>query len=266
MITDDKSKVELSNLTEKWLSINSLDTKDKEFEKWFDLDENNFTVKYDSIILIDRNFISSFDNNGSYLSGIPLYSIISFEDINSEDTKFVRFDISIPYELDTNITKELEYSQSFALFYLESESNLFVSNSIKESVDNSYSAVKQLFDAKFNLLRQENYERLPIVLSEILSKNAIKGFQSIIYELMVMSLSRELNDPSKEFRFTAKDNTPHDKFQMINIRDISRNTSAFSAIASENISKGLMVALSQSKKEKSNEIITPHEQIALKKY
>ncbi len=57
--------------------------------------------------------------------------------------------------------------------------------------------------------------------------------------------------------------TPHDKFQMINIRDISRNTSAFSAIASENISKGLMVALSQSKKEKSNEIITPHDKFQM---
>lgn len=258
---------DVDELISKYIEENTpITSKDAEFSKWYELSKENIKVLNDSVIVITNDIIDSYSDEGSYITGIPLFKVISFEESDNPDTKVKVIDVKIPYKLDINYISKYDESRKYTLFTLENMSNLFKSNMSEQNVDNSYIAVKELLDGKFNLMRQLNYEDIPFTLSEICSKNAIKGFQLLIYELLVASLSRSLHDTTKEFRLSASNKEDYKKFQMINVRDISRNNSAFSALASENISKSLLVALSQSKKSKDNSVITPQEKIALGKY
>lgn len=267
MFFEDYNSTDLMSLVDKWILNNEpLNSNSSQFNKWFELSKENFKVKYDSIIVIESSYMDAYEDDGSIIKGVPLFKLISMEDSEDPNTKVCVVDVKIPYKLEVNYNNRLDDTQKYCIFTLENLSNLFKSNMSEQNVDNSFIAVKELLDGKFNLLRHLNYEDIPFVLSEICSKNSIKGFQLLIYELMTMALSRELNDSTKEFRHIATRNEEYDKFQMINVRDISRNASAFSAIASENISKSILTALSQSKREKKNEVITPQEQIALGKY
>lgn len=267
MIFDDFSPEEsmtyIQNILE---NTESIKKEDHSFNQWFEINKDNIQIKKDSILVIETSFIDAYEDEGSYIKGVPLFNIISFEDINDKNSKNKVLEVKIPFKLEINYSHRYDDTQKYCIFFIESMSNLFKSNMSEQNVDNSYQAVKELLDGKFNLLRQLNYEDIPFVLSDICSKNSIKGFQLLIYELMTMALSRELNDSTKEFRHIAKNKEDHKKFQMINVRDISRNTSAFSALASENISKSIQTALVQSKKERDNEVITPQEQIALGRY
>lgn len=267
MIFEDMNPQEFNSYITELLSKNKpITSKDKLFNEYFELNQKNILCKKDSIIVIDNNIRDNYEDEGSYFTGIPMFYLISFKDINDKDSEVVILEVKIPFRLDVMYTKELEDVQGYKSYYLESQTNLFKSNMSEQNVDNSYQAVKELLDGKFNLMRKLNYEDIPLVLSDICSKNSIKGFQLLVYELLTMSLSRELNNKGKEFRFTAKKNNPANNFQMINVRNISRTNSAFSALASENISASILTALDQPKKEKENAIITPQEQIALGKF
>lgn len=243
-----------------------LQKNDGTFNKYFELTKENLYLNNTSILVIENEHMDSYEDNGSFLSGIPLFTIFSFDDMDDINSETVRIDVKIPYKLNVSYDTRMDDMQKYTVFIIDSKSKLFVSNVTEENVDNSYLAVKELFDAKFNNLRRLNYEDIPHTIAEILSKNSIKGFQAIIYELMVMCLTRSLNDVSKEFRYEAKMKNPYNTFQMINVRDISRTTSSFSAIASENISKGILVALSQDKNDTKGNVITPQEKIALAKF
>lgn len=267
MIFDDFSPEASMNYITSILETNEPISKDNPvFSQWFEISKDNIQLKNDSIIVIDTNFIDAYEDEGSYIKGVPLFKIISFEDINDENSKVKVLEVKIPFKLEVNYSHRYDDTQKYCIFFIESMSNLFKSNMSEQNVDNSYQAVKELLDGKFNLLRQLNYEDIPLVLSDICSKNSIKGFQLLIYELMTMALCRELNNTNNEFRYIAKNKEKYTNFQMINVRDISRNTSAFSALASENISKSIQTALVQSKKERDKEVITPQEQIALGRY
>lgn len=267
MITDNQSKIENTNMIEEWLAnTKTITSKDSSFSSWYSVDENNLNIKYDSYLVVDYKFLDSFDDDGEALIGTPLFSIFSFQDIDDIKSEKIRLDVKIPYELATAYKIKIEDINRYGLYYIEAGANLFRSNTIIQSADNAFLASKELLDGKFNILRQENYENIPSLLSDMMENNGVKGFSMLIYELMTMSLSRDVNDPSKEFRFNAKDKNKSEDFQMINIRDISRNTSSFSALSSENISKGILTALGQSKKENKDSIITPQEQIALGRF
>lgn len=267
MFFEDMNPQEINELITKLL-INKkpITSKDKEFNDYFSVSKENLFCKKDSIIVIESNLKDNYEDEGSYFTGIPMFNLISFDDINKSDGGYAITTVKIPFRLDVSYTKEIEEIQNYKLYYIESCTNLFKSNMSEQNVDNSYQAIKELLDGKFNLMRKLNYEDIPKVLSDICSKNSIKGFQLLVYELLTMALSRELNDKGKEFRFIAKNKNPADNFQMINVRNISRTNSAFSALASENISASILTALDQPKKEKDNAIITPQEQIALGKF
>lgn len=267
MFLEDFSSEEITNYIDKVLENNKPVTKkDPIFEKWFKLTPDNLTLEYDSIFVIETNYIDSYEDDGSVINGLPLLKLISFEDSENKNSNVCVLDVKIPFSLDINYTHRFDDTQKYCIFYIESKCNLFKSTVSEENVDNSYMAIKELLDGKFNKLRQLNYEDIPFTLSDICTKNSIKNFQMLIYEMLTMALCRDLKNVEKEFRYVTESNkNKYDSFQMINVRDISRNTSAFSALASENISKSILTALRQSKKE-SSEIITPQEQIALGRY
>lgn len=251
----------LENSKDKELKKNS-----KDFSNWFELSKDNIKLNFDSLLIMDRNIIDSYVDTGNTIVGTPLGALLSFENIEDQNSNLARLNIKIPHKLEMNFTNRLDDTKKYCIFFIESKSNLFKSNISEQNVDNSYIAIKELLDSKFNMTRELDYKDIPFVLSEICSNNSIKGFQLLIYELLTMGLSRNVNDASKEFRYEATDKSKYNDFQMINVRDISRNASAFSALASENISKSILTALRQSKNESRYDIITPQEQIALRKF
>lgn len=265
MILEDYNQNEITDFINNLENENYITSKEQSFKNWFSVDKENIKVLEDSLIIISNDNIEKYEDTGNSIIGIPLFDLVSFKDINDINSEHVKLNIKIPYKLELMYSQKIDDFPKYTFFYIESMSDLFKSNMSEQNVDNSYQAVKELLDGKFNLLRELNYEELPFTISDICTKNGIKGFQLLVYELMVMGLSRELNDVTTEYRYTAKNKSPYDKFQMINVRDISRNASAFSALASENISKSLLSALRNSKKDK-NEIMTPQEQIGLGRY
>ena len=267
MWIEEKSKNEAIEILYKYLeNSKSTSSKSAEFNDWFIISKENLKLKYDSLYIFDKNFIETYDDCNTYLSGLPLFTIISYKDIDDSESEKIRLDIKIPMKLDILYNMALDEMGPYCVYYMPAGSNVFRSNVCEESVDVSYVTIKELFDSKFNIMRQLNYEDIPFTLSEILTKNAVGGFQMLIYELMTMTLSRQLDNASAEFRYTAKKKEPYDKFQMINIRDVSRNASAFSALSSENISKSVLTILGKSDRESGSEVLTPQEQISLSKF
>ena len=62
-----------------------------------------------------------------------------------------------------------------------------------------------------------------------------------MFGIMVSKLCRDPNDISKPFRYTSMDNM--NKYQMISIDMISKFTSPYTAITSNNFDEGLMASM-----------------------
>lgn len=180
-------------------------------------------------------------------------------------TKLYKVSMKINFILTMNYSSIYKESDMY-YFILDENTDLFKSNFYERSVDTAYSVFSSTINGKVNEVQKLPYSELALSLIDTLENNEIGGNMLLPIEIMIAGLCRNKNDVSKEFRFSASESKDSsDNFQMINIREIPRNTSSFSAISSENITEGLITTIGNSKKGNAR-TISPLESIALNKF
>lgn len=213
-------------------------------------------------IPIEKDFLNQVEINESEKT-FKTYANLLLYFLN--DSKVYKISMKINFILTMNYTHIFKERDVF-YFVLESNNELFKSNFYERSVDTAYAVFSTTINGKINDVQKLPYEELSNSLLDTLENNEIGGNMSLPIEIMIAGLCRNKKDVSKEFRLSATmNNGSPDNFQMINIREIPRNTSSFSAISSENITEGLITTIGNSKKGSSRKI-SPLESIALNKF
>lgn len=213
-------------------------------------------------IPIEKDFLNQVEINDSDKTFKTYANLLLFF---LSDSKVYKISMKINFILTMNYSYVFK-ERDIYYFVLESNNELFKSNFYERSVDTAYAVFSSTINGKINDVQKMNYEDLPMSVIDTLENNEIGGNMLLPIEIMVAGLCRNKIDVSKEFRLSANmGNGSADKFQMINIREIPRNTSSFSAISSENITEGLITTIGNSKKGNSKRI-SPLESIALNKF
>jgi len=230
--------------------------------KYLEVTKDKIKVLGNCFIQIDKELeedIVISNETFKMLASFPIYI-----ESNENPEILYKFDLKIPYTLTFNYD-EMEKNSDFIEFKLEENKYLVDNNLYLENIDEASTIINKLFLGKFNDVLKINYEELVPKLMEILETHKVSGFQSLIYELMISVLTRNVKDVTQEFRLIADEKENYNNFQMINIRDIPRNHSPFSALASEGISQGIITAISNKRSGYTPHNITPQEKITLGK-
>lgn len=152
------------------------------------------------------------------------------------------------------------------IFFLEKGNDLIASNIFVETIANASDTFKGFMSGKLDkVVPKPSYTDILKQVKEVMQNNQIKGHQSISYEILLTELAKDINNPSKSFRFSATKSNLTKGYKLINIREISRGQSAMSALASENIMASITTTISNTNKGVTPKL-TPVEQISLNKF
>jgi hypothetical protein len=167
--------------------------------------------------------------------------------------------------MNTKFTITEETSKKYK-FILKAGSDLFDGNHFIKNIDNAYNIFNFLTSGKLGGDGKLKYEDLPNLVRQILEENGIsKSHPTLSYEILVAELAKTRDDSTKPFRFSVRNDNRKNGYIMTNIRDVPRNISPFSALASEDITEALASIIQLSKENKKG-VVTPLEQIALNKF
>jgi hypothetical protein len=228
---------------------------------YLNIQKNKVTILNDGFVLVEKDEEDSTDISDSSFTTFGEFKIYVSTDTPND---YYCFNFRIPFLMTVNY-EELIETGSYYIFKISGGKDLIDNNMHIESADNAALLLNKLFQGKFNKMLRKNYEDIPNAIMDGIETNGITGFQSIIYELMVSTLTRTKEDVTKEFRLIATENEPADNFRMINIREIPKNFSAMTALSSEGITNGILKSITNKKKGYVAQRITPQEKIVLGK-
>lgn len=157
-----------------------------------------------------------------------------------------------------------EETQDSIFLFVTANNNIFKDNLSVNSVDNAYAAFNLLLSGKLDKILKTKYRDLLPALMDIMEKNEIDGNSPLSYEIAIAELCASEKDKTKSFRFSAETDSTQSEFVFLNIRDVPRNVSSFSAVSAENISSGVASSILNSKLGNTSKL-TPVEQISLSK-
>lgn len=223
---------------------------------------NEVIINEKVYFIIDRDYLNQIEIN-EVDNFIKSYATLELFFI--KESEVYKVDMKIPYILEINFTEYFKSGDS-VIFILEENSSLFRNNLYQNNIETASNTFSSVINGKINDIMKMNYDELPKFLLTALEENEAKGHPMLPLEILFSALCRDASDSSQEFRHTIKSYSDlrYDKFQMINIREVPRNNSAFSAISSENISEGLITTIVNNKTNTNNRL-SPMEAIALNK-
>lgn len=226
---------------------------------------NNVVTKEKMFFLIERDYLNQITINDTENTVKTYANLILYFLSNNNDGKVYKITMKIPCILSLNFSYYFKDGDNI-VFVLEENMKIFKSNLYQNDVEVASSTFSTTINGKVNDIPKLDYDKLPVFLSDVLENNEIKGNISLPLEILISGLCRSSTDNSVEFRHIVKKNEyAYDRFNMINIREVPRNNSAFSAISSENISEGLITTLINNKSTGKNRL-SPMESIALNKF
>lgn len=234
----------------------------QEYEKYSRADlkitPENIQVVSPSAVFLSRNIENTLNINEARneVTFFANFNLLKFEDGKYFITE-IRTDRFLTMKYD-----KLEKNTSKIFFLFPENSNLFKDNLSVNSVSNAYSTFNLLLSGKLNEVLNSDYKDLPKIVKKILSDNEIKGFKSINFEVLIAEISRLHNDPTIPARKVATINSTSRDFRLINIREVPRNVSSFSAVTAENIGTGITSSILNTKLGVKKQL-TPIEAISL---
>ncbi len=242
-------------------NLDTLKVVDNKFKalELLDIQEEIVRVKTAAFFMIDDEMGKLVDislNKVNMLANIDLYLF----DPVLEDTVYI-FRIETNYKLNIYFNSMVE-KHGQIIFHLDNNDILFQDTFYKNQVSTAYLFFNSILTGKFNNTSRTNYTGILPLLIHLMEENEIKNHISLEYELLLSEIIRSASDESVNFRLIATDKSTWKDFKMINIRSIPRNFSAFNAISSENIQKGITKVLLNDGKSTT---LSPMERIALGK-
>lgn len=225
--------------------------------------KNSISFKGKSCIRIPRSSEAGMQINDKDKT-VMMYCNFEVFAIDMMEESTYSFDIATDKYLTIKYDK-MEKDTSYFYFYNNMKTNIFKDNLSVNSVNNAYSTFNLLMTGKLNKIMNANYNDLPQKIQQIMNDNEIGGHSAVSYELLITELAKDSKDTTKPFRFKAVNTSSASQFTLINIREIPRNVSSFSAISAENITSGLTSSILNSKLGTVSQL-SPLEAIALSKF
>lgn len=201
-------------------------------------------LAHELMVLIPEEFFSAGQAkfSGEYVSSV---GTVFIQGRLSEKGKLFTFKMDMPSLINFNFDTDSKV--------IYKKKNYIALHSGKGSkLVNSSQHIKSIEDAKFfldffnsgKLPSTVNYSDLPAFYKEAAAKNGLSlGVPSTLVSLMVGEMARDTNDTSIAYRRSAGKHGKENDYEMWGIKTLAQNSSVFSALAFENISKAVRVGV-----------------------
>ncbi len=235
-----------------------IETKTIDFKnaKDFTINEKSIYCKKDTMFVIDKYDDKFVDINEDNKTVKCFFNVKMY--VNKEYNTYLPLNIILTAKFTSYVENSNEYQ-----FFIKANNFLFDTNLFEKDSSNAGELLNHMMQGKMD--RGIGYNQIYDSLKLNLENNDIGKQPSLSYEIIITELCKSKEDPTVPFRFVVSKQNQSNGFVMINIRDISKGTSAISALNSEDMIDSLTTTI-QNKRKNVKPILTPIEQISLSKF
>ena len=220
------------------------------------IESERVTALKDCVFFVDREFYDAIDVGTNFIEMLAVFDLYVLD----EGTAYpFRVHLNFPLKI---YFSDVEIGADLVTFHINKGTQFLRDSFYMNDVNVAYQFLIKLMSGKYNDNAKLSYIGVLESFKKVLAENEIRGHDSIEFEILLQKFCVSSKDGETPFRYIAKSDSKHSEFNMINVRNVPRFESAFNAIASENINKGIIKTLN---KESGINILSPLERIALSK-